>query len=101
MTSFPHAISNDSRSALLMIDWSDGTRQLLGNKFLRSQCRCGQCKQAQPRGDTLVPASDVWITDIVPMGTYGAQFVFSDGHEQGIFPWTFLKSIDSVSARQR
>ena len=101
MTSFPHAISNDNRSALLTIDWSDGTRQLLGNRFLRSHCRCAQCKQAQARGDTLVPPTGVLITDIVPIGTYGAQFVFSDGHERGIFPWSYLKDIEAVPAVQR
>ncbi len=97
---FPHAISNDQRSALLTIDWADGTRQLVGNAFLRNHCRCAECK-AQLRGQAVRPADGVWITDIVPIGTYGAQFVFSDGHERGIFPWSYLKDIAAVPGVQR
>lgn len=33
---------------------------------------------------------DLTLTGIVPMG-YGVQLIFSDGHERGIFPWTWLE----------
>ena len=98
---FPHAISNDKRTALLTIDWADGTHQQLDNAFLRGQCRCTECKSALLRGTPVVPQAGVWIVDIVPIGTYGAQLVFSDGHERGIFPWSYLKDIEAVAAEQR
>jgi DUF971 family protein len=33
---------------------------------------------------------EVVITDIIPVGHYAVQPRFSDGHESGIFTWTYL-----------
>ncbi len=33
------------------------------------------------------------VTDILPVGAYGVQFVFNDGHDRGIFPWVFLREL--------
>jgi DUF971 family protein len=41
----------------------------------------------------IVKAPEVVITEIRMVGQYAAQFVFSDGHERGIFPWAFLKAL--------
>lgn len=36
---------------------------------------------------------DVLIADIVPTGHYAARIVFSDGHDTGIFTWTYLQAL--------
>lgn len=36
---------------------------------------------------------DVAITGIVPTGHYAARIVFSDGHDTGIFTWTYLEAL--------
>jgi DUF971 family protein len=33
------------------------------------------------------------ITEIHPVGAYGVQLVFSDGHDRGIYPWTYLREL--------
>jgi DUF971 family protein len=34
----------------------------------------------------------IHITALNPFG-YGVQIVFSDGHDQGIFPWVYLAGL--------
>jgi DUF971 family protein len=41
---------------------------------------------------------DVQLADIQPVGAYGVQFVFSDGHDRGMFPWVFLRELLTASA---
>jgi DUF971 family protein len=36
---------------------------------------------------------DVAIRDIVPTGNYAVRIVFDDGHETGIFTWTYLEEL--------
>lgn len=36
---------------------------------------------------------DVAIASIVPTGHYAARIVFSDGHDTGIFTWTYLETL--------
>jgi len=36
---------------------------------------------------------DVQLADIQPVGAYGVRFVFSNGHDRGIFPWVFLREL--------
>ncbi len=78
------------KTALVLV-WPDGARQRLPLAALRAACPCGHCRAARLRG--VDPAGSIpfelGVTGIAPMG-YGVQFVFSDGHDRGIYPWTWL-----------
>ena len=91
----PETIQNNLSTGLLDILWNDGTRQRLSNGFLRNQCQCALCRSARLRKDRMLPVTpELRITAIQPIGTYGVQFVFSDGHERGIFPWIFIRDLE-------
>ena len=60
---------------------------------LREICPCGFCKAKRLRHQAVVDAHTVQVTAMFDQG-YGAQICFSDGHDQGIFPWVFLKNLD-------
>jgi DUF971 family protein len=91
---YPESISNDSVHGVLVVIWSDGTRQRLSNAFLRLSCQCADCKSLKLRGgDRPAIADEVRIKDIRPVGAYAVQLVFSDGHERGIYPWSYLKGL--------
>jgi DUF971 family protein len=36
---------------------------------------------------------EVTLLKAEPLGTTALQLFFSDGHERGIYPWTYLKQI--------
>jgi prepilin-type processing-associated H-X9-DG protein len=85
------ALSEDGR--LLTIALASGQVVSLKAVRLRAACRCAHCRRAQY--DDTFPASfeGVAIERCEPMGHYGVNIVFSDGHARGIFPWTYLAAL--------
>ncbi|MBN9125673.1 MAG: DUF971 domain-containing protein [Nitrosospira sp.] len=86
-------ISNQIRTGALDIVWSDGKRQRFTHAFLRGRCQCTECKSLQLRGKAEVLPVQLRITEIHPVGVYGVQLVFSDGHDRGVYPWTYLREL--------
>ncbi len=33
------------------------------------------------------------VTNVEPMGGYAVHLAFSDGHNRGIFPWSYLRAL--------
>ena len=94
----PENLHNDAVRGVLEIAWPDGSRQHLSNALLRAQCRCAECSSLRLRSGTELSVSpQLRVVAIRPVGAYAVQFVFSDGHERGIFPWPFLKTLDQVA----
>jgi DUF971 family protein len=52
------------------------------------------CENARRKTDDALPvAADVALLTIEPLGSTALRLVFSDGHERGIYPWTYLKQM--------
>jgi DUF971 family protein len=90
------SIGNRANSGLLDIEWSDGRQQQFTHASLRVQCKCADCKVAPPREDVL-DSTTLRLDEIRPVGTYGVQLIFNDGHNRGIYPWQYLYSLDSLT----
>jgi DUF971 family protein len=45
------------------------------------------------RVDHVGGKSDVTISKVLPVGNYAVRLVFDDGHDSGIFTWSFLSEI--------
>lgn len=94
----PESIVDHRTRSALEFRWADGTQHLAPYQLLRSSCPCADCKaqrMAGQGGQARNPPSTaaVRLADIRPVGAYGVQFVFSDGHDRGIFPWRFLREL--------
>lgn len=76
----------------LRLFWDDHVATLSGAK-LRESCRCAECSARARQGLAVTAAEQTAVIDIVPIGAYAAQLRFSDGHERGIFPWTYLEEL--------
>jgi DUF971 family protein len=88
----PRSLSNCIAAGAVDIEWDDGSVQKITHYDLRSRCRCAQCQSSRLAGQSLAPA-EARLVEIRPVGIYGVQLVFADGHERGIFPWTYLRSL--------
>ena len=87
-------ISNKVESGTLEILWSDGKKQRFPHAFLREQCQCAHCKSHRLQGKIVeVVSPQLRVTEILPVGMYGAQLIFSDGHDRGIYPWAYLRNL--------
>ena len=94
----PESIVDHRARAALEFCWADGVRHVAGYQLLRSNCPCadGKALRATPSAEgaeDVQTATGLCVTDILPVGAYGVQFVFNDGHDRGIFPWVFLREL--------
>jgi len=89
----PLAIELDTDAGQLSIHWPDARVQKLDTAMLRRSCRCADCLSAARAGTQALPARALQISRIVPVGSYGVQLAFNDGHGRGIYSWSYLRSL--------
>ena len=78
------------------VEWSDGHRSVYDAKFLRINCGCAECVEEWSRRTLLDPASvpaEVRAEDYLMVGRYAVQFLWSDAHFTGIYPFDLLRSL--------
>jgi DUF971 family protein len=78
--------------ATLSMTMPDGRQIALSAERLRLACKCAHCRRAQfddrfPQG---FPA--IAIIAVTDLG-YGLNIAFSDGHNRGIYPKTYLAEL--------
>jgi DUF971 family protein len=83
-------------SRVVEVLWEDRTRRRYAFATLRAHCRCTECRRLALRNgsETVVTGGDVEITEVRPIGAYALQFVFSDGHARGVFPFRYLRELE-------
>ena len=85
-------------STALALTWPDcGTRRL-GAEALRRASRAASEIRRQIDGLELVIASGLHVASIEPIGNYALRLSFSDGHDRGIYPWSYLRELAEQQA---
>ena len=99
------------KKRFLYVEWKDGHKSRLPLGYLRKICPCATCNdlrqrlsepKPQPAAEgftslTVLPdaaprlAGSTEIRDASPVGRYALQFVWSDGHDTGIYSFEFLR----------
>ncbi len=80
----------------VMVGWNDGHRSLYDAKYLRVSCSCAQCVEEWSRRKILDPATvpaDIRAEDYLLVGHYAIQFLWSDAHYTGIYPFDMLRAL--------
>jgi ATP-binding protein involved in chromosome partitioning len=79
--------------------WSDGFESCILLSDLREACPCAYCSGEQIMGQvvfagmkTLTPGMNE-LTALTPVGNYGVQATWKDGHDTGIYSFDMLRSI--------
>lgn len=78
------------------IKWTDGEINTLSAKYLRVNCACAQCVEEWTNRKLLDPATvsaNIQAEDYLMVGKYAVQFLWSDGHYTGIYPFDMLRSL--------
>ncbi len=83
----PVEIKLHSKSRLLMIEFSDGSRFELPCEYLRVFSRA---KEVRTLDKPVTGKEEVNITAIEPQGQYAVRLVFDDGHDTSIYSWDTL-----------
>lgn len=92
----PREIGPTEDGTRLRITWEDGEVSEYRPRFLRMRCPCAGCVDEMTGVRTLtedqVPEG-VYPEAIHYVGRYALQFVWSDGHSTGIYPFELLRKL--------
>ena len=75
------------------IKWDDGHESYYPYRFLRGQCCCAGCVQEMTgvrRVSEEDVNEDVVVIEWMQIGRYAVQFLWSDTHDSGIYPFDLL-----------
>ena len=81
---------------MLDVTLPSGERLGLAAARLRQACRCAQCRRTRFDGGAVGTIPTVTIVACTPVGHYGVNIAFSDGHARGIYPWDYLRELASA-----
>jgi DUF971 family protein len=80
----------------LTVTFPGSEMHVLPAEMLRVLSPSAEVQGHSPEQRVTVPGKrDVAIARIEPVGNYAVRIVFSDGHDTGIFTWTYLKTLGS------
>ncbi len=75
----------------------------IGAPRLRAACRCADCRRARidrdadpDTGDATLAGTTIAGTTIAELrlvGDHALNIAFSDGHDRGIYPWSYLREL--------
>jgi DUF971 family protein len=78
-------------SHALEVAFDDGARFRLPCEYLRVESPSAEVQGHGPGQKVLVPGKrKVNITAIEPIGNYAVMLRFDDGHDSGLYSWTYL-----------
>lgn len=91
---WPLEIRVKSAEKRLEIDFDDGKAFVLPAELLRVESPSAEVQGHGPGGKTLVPGKRaVGIAGVDAVGNYAIRIRFDDGHDTGIFSWTYLREL--------
>src|ERR1700682_5737771 len=87
----PTEITLHQQSGVLDVAFDDGQRFSLPVEYLRVFSPSAEVRGHGPGQEVLqVGKRDVGVNAVEPVGVYAVKFVFSDGHDTGIYSWDYL-----------
>ncbi len=91
-------IVDEARS--LAVTWPD-LRVCFAAAALRRASRAASELRRQIDGIALILPDDLHLTGLQPIGNYAVRLFFSDGHDRGIYPWSYLRELATQSSADR
>jgi DUF971 family protein len=103
--STPQEIIVSRERRQVSIRWEDGHQSLYGFDLLRKECPCAVCSDLRHQrpaaggldllvmSGPILRAGEVQVTEVKPVGRYALNFVWSDGHDTGIYTYSLLREL--------
>ena len=96
----PESLTVHAKSRVLELRFTDGAQFRIPFALMRVYSPSAEVQGHGPGQEVLQTGKrDVGINALVPVGSYGVQPHFSDGHESGIFTWDYLYQLGEQQER--
>jgi DUF971 family protein len=99
----PTSITAHREKQELVVVWDDGHSSLYTFSLLRAGCPCAECrgghdKMGEPPDPSVFLANlpdspAIQLNNLLPVGSYGINPVWEDGHAAGIYRWETLRAL--------
>lgn len=87
----PREVIHHQGDGGLEVAWVDGHRSQYSAVDLRIHCPCPECLTGGADRVRPVPDPEIRVRGVEPYGNYAVAITFSDGHNDGIFRWDYLR----------
>lgn len=92
----PAVIERLPSERVLQVVWNGGLRARLAWRPLRAACMCAGCVD-EHTGERLIQIADIderiAIDHLELVGNYALRIRWSDGHDAGLFTWSYLRQL--------
>ena len=90
----PSDITLRTKSRLLVVTFEDGASFDFSFEYLRVHSPSAEVKGHGPGQEVLQTGKEnVSITAVEPVGHYAVRLVFDDGHDTGLYTWSYLREL--------
>jgi ATP-binding protein involved in chromosome partitioning len=90
----PPQLDVDDSGKLLTVTFACNTKYELPAEILRVMSPSAEVQGHSPEQRvTVARKRNVKIKDLRPVGTYAVRIAFDDGHDTGLFTWTYLQQL--------
>ena len=91
---WPTEIKLDPEKRTLTVGFDDGKSFALPAELLRVLSPSAEVQGHSPEQRITVPGKkNVSILRLEPVGNYAVRIVFDDGHDTGLFVWSYLREL--------
>ena len=91
---WPTELKVDKDRGLLTVSFDDDATFSLSAELLRVMSPSAEVQGHSPEERVTVPGKKgVRILRLEPVGNYAARIVFDDGHDTGLYTWTYLREL--------
>lgn len=97
----PTEIKLRTKSRVLEVVFDDGERFELTFEYLRVYSPSAEVRGHGPGQETLqLGKHEVGIKAVEPVGHYAVRLVFDDGHDTGLYSWSYLRELGHTRAEK-
>ena len=99
MSEKPKRIRVDRTEGWLEMDWVGDGILRVSLSDVRKACPCALCGDIRAKQDaqlqmiTVDQTPSVELSEVVPVGNYAIQIRWADGHDTGIYTYSYLKQL--------
>ncbi len=99
-THWPLEIRLHQAAKKLEIDFDNGQSFTYAAEYLRVESPSAEVQGHGPNSKKIIGGcADITIKTIEPVGHYALRIIFSDGHQSGIYSWTYLYKLGQEHAQ--